>query len=601
MGVIRQDSLRDAIVGWRGRSLEETGPLAAVALGLVLGVISVGLYVSHGYSHTMLWLWLAGLVLAGIGFAVRSRTWPRVALLDVGLAGGVAAACSPLYLALLYRWPVQVSSDEVALMDTSQKYAVLHGVDPLGVSFYLTRPALLFIAWGRLGNAIGGVDLFHMRLLHAIVGLITIAATYALFRLLMPRSWAFLGAFLVGVSHSMFMISRLALRENTAVLVIVVALALLLWGVREDHELATYLGGVVAGLGFYVYFPARIVFPIWVVFLIALALFYRRQFRPKRLAVLGAIAASALAIIAAPLLYSESQVPPAERSGLSDGLLIFKAAREQQKNWVFASSEWSGYKTNVKYGLGTFNDRTVDHGWIYVNEGHGFLDPLTGILLWVGVGVVGIGLLRRRRDESSLLMLGGFFVLWLSFAFAVNKAPNYTRLLVTLPFVAYLVVEALRWLAGRWRPVRFAPHVIVGGFLAAIVVWNLAIGWDFIQQGRRDGDPIGTTGRYVTTHQNIPGERFYMVSSDAAPYYIWGDTSASYERLTLFARDPSQVSPPIDPVALSTWHADPPFALFMRRTVWQGIQAPLVQAYPQGRIRNLTPDGQRVVLEVPAS
>ena len=39
-------------------------------------------------------------------------------------------------------------------------------------------------------------------------------------------------------------------------------------------------------------------------------------------------------------------------------------------------------------------------------------------------------------------MLGGFVVLWLSFALLVNKAPNYTRLLITLPFVAYLVVEA---------------------------------------------------------------------------------------------------------------------------------------------------------------
>ena len=49
------------------------------------------------------------------------------------------------------------------------------------------------------------------------------------------------------------MISRLAMRENTAVLVAVIAFALLLWGLRNNHALATFFGGFVAGLGFYVY------------------------------------------------------------------------------------------------------------------------------------------------------------------------------------------------------------------------------------------------------------------------------------------------------------------------------------------------------------
>ena len=33
-----------------------------------------------------------------------------------------------------------------------------------------------------------------------------------------------------------------------------------------------------------------------------------------------------------------------------------------------------------------FPSRVFRHGYIYVNEGHGFVDPLTGILVWVGVG-----------------------------------------------------------------------------------------------------------------------------------------------------------------------------------------------------------------------
>ena len=434
MGVIGQETARETRRAWRGRSLDELVPLATVALGLVLGAISVGIYIAAGYSEAMLWLWLGALVITAVGFGLRARTWPRIGVLDLACAAGAAALCAPFYLIALYRWPVQVSSDEAAIMDTAKQYATIHVPDPLGAGFYLTRPALLFIAWGKLGNALGGVDLFHMRLLHALAGLLAVAATYALFRLLMPRGWAFLASLIVGLSHAMFMISRLAMRENTAVLVLVVALALLLWGLRENHELATFLGGVVAGLGFYVYYPARIAFPIWVVFLITAGFVYRKKFAPKRLAMLGAVAAAGVLLAALPISYSESQVPAAERSGQTDGLMIYKTARETQKDWVFAHSQLSGYLTNVKYGLTVFNNRVVDHGWIYVNPGHGFVDPLTGILLWLGVGIVAIGLIRRRReDEGALLMLIGFLVLWLSFAFAVNKAPNYTRLLGDAP------------------------------------------------------------------------------------------------------------------------------------------------------------------------
>ena len=71
-----------------------------------------------------------------------------------------------------------------------------------------------------------------MRLLHALFGLLTIAAMYVLMRQLLPRGWAIFATCIFGVSHSFFMISRLAMRENTAVLVATVAFALLLWGLR---------------------------------------------------------------------------------------------------------------------------------------------------------------------------------------------------------------------------------------------------------------------------------------------------------------------------------------------------------------------------------
>ena len=513
--------------------------MAGIAVGLLLGLISLVVYIAEGYSKGMLWLWLAALVVLSVAFWLRSRALPRIALADVGVAGGVVALVSPLYLLVLSRWPVQVSSDEVTIMDVSKQYANSAGFDPFGVSWYLSRPAGLFVVWGKLGELIGGVDLFHMRLLHAVLSLITVAVSYALFRLMLPRWWAAFATVLVAACHSMFMLSRLAMRENTALLAVVLSLTLLLWGLREKHQLATFLGGVVAGLGFYVYEPGRVAFPIWIAFLVGLGLLYKQRFPRRTLLSLGAIAAAGVLLTATPIVYAESQVPAFQSSGQRESLLIYNDAREWQKTWVFEDSQFDAYKKNVRYGLGTFNNNVVDHAWIYPNYGHGFVDPLTGILLWVGVGVVGIALIRRRReDEGALLMLGGFLVLWLSFAFVVNKAPNYTRLLVTLPFVAYLVTEAVRWLAGRWRSIPRAPAVIVAGFLSVIVVWNLAIAWDYIQDGRREGDPIGSTGRYIEAQSDDPGKIFYMATSAAQPYYVWGDDNASLTRMRYFAGQP---------------------------------------------------------------
>lgn len=62
-------------------------------------------------------------------------------------------------------------------MDASRTYSEPgHGADLLGPSQYLGRPTLLFAVWGNLGQLIGRIDLFHMRLIHGFFGLLVIAA-----------------------------------------------------------------------------------------------------------------------------------------------------------------------------------------------------------------------------------------------------------------------------------------------------------------------------------------------------------------------------------------------------------------------------------------
>ena len=114
------------------------------------------------------------------------------------------------------------------------------------------------------------------------------------------------------------------------------------------------------------------------------------------------------------------------------------------------------------------------------------------------------------------------------------------RLLVVLPFVAYFVAEAVR--AGARLLVRLTHRTYAGAALGAVALagalaWNLAIAWDFIQDGRRDGDDIGSTGRYVQEYRDRPAQAFYLAADDRFPYYEWGTPQIWSERLRLFAGD----------------------------------------------------------------
>ena len=365
---------------------------------------------------------------------------------------------------------------------------------------------------------------------------------------------------------------------------------------------------MLAGFGFYVYYPARVTLPVWLAFLVLLGLRSRRTFPVRRLLVVGSIAVVGFVLMVTPILIAESHIPsvpgPSDAEPTRVSLMIYADARKKQQEWVSAATVADGIKKNIRWGLTAFNNRVVDQGFIYFNPGHGFVDPLTGVLLWLGVGVVGFGLIRRHGDEGMLLALTGFLVIWLTSAFLVNKAPNYTRLLIALPFVAYLVTEAVRFLAGRWRSVRPAPAVIVAASLSALVVWNLAIAWDFIQTGRRDGEAIGSTGRYAASRRHEPGQKFFIASTltGADPYYSYGNESAYADRLQLFAPNDNQVKGVVPPQNLrGDFNARPPFLLFMSSDVWRSAAPALQRRYPQGRIRKILPDGSRVVLEVPQS
>jgi hypothetical protein len=432
-----------------------------------------------------------------------------------------------------------------------------------------------------------------------------IGTSYAFFRQLFSLPWALLGSAVLGLDHSFLMISRMAMRENTPVLIEVVALALLLLGLRTQNRFATFAGGAVAGLGYYVHFPGRMIFPLWIAFLVVLVAACRGELGLDRILRTGAVAVAAFALVATPYLIAYQKAPASLKQHQREALLLTSDGRRLQQHWVFANSVWAGYTRNVHNGLTAFNTDHSDQSSIYPNFGHGIVDPLTGVLLWVGALVVLVEAIRRRGPPWALFPLVAFVVLWLAYTFLVGQTPDYPRMLIVLPLVACLVVEAVRGLASLAtripvpRPQLTAALPLGLAALLAIGIWNSRIGWDFIDAGRTTGDDIGDTGRYVQRHSGNPKERFFVAADEHAfKYYAWGYPSIWEERIRIFAADDSQVGGVIAPRALATFTATPPFTIFTRRDLWGQVRRRFEGRYPSARANPITADGWLLAIDV---
>ena len=81
---------------------------------------------------------------------------------------------------------------------------------------------------------------------------------------------------------------------------------------------------------------------------------------------------------------------------------------------------------------------------------------------------------------------------------------------------------------------------------------NLAIAWDFIQAGRREGDTIGSTGRYVESRGDTPGQKFYLATTENGgwDYYSYGRLTAQGDRIRLFASTTARSAAPVAPESL---------------------------------------------------
>jgi hypothetical protein len=216
-----------------------TLPGVFVGLGVFLSVTAAENYAARGFSWVIVGLWAAALLLAGSVFWVKRDRTDRPLLdasgaigflplwivrrVDLMIALGLFGLFSVFYCTGIYYIPWQMNSDEVVIMNLMRALDLKRPLDIFGMSGHFDFPAGAFILFGQVAKAAGGIDFFHVRLTHALFGAVGVSVSYFFFRLGLGPLYALAAAMVLGYNHALFAISKMAMRENSAMLVVLVA------------------------------------------------------------------------------------------------------------------------------------------------------------------------------------------------------------------------------------------------------------------------------------------------------------------------------------------------------------------------------------------
>jgi len=567
--------------------------MSRTAIGIGLVACASFFYYAFGFNWPMFTLWLAGIIACGLPF-VRSRTLARLPITrtDFAVSLTLFLISLPVFLWSIYTVPFQMADDESTNIHFEQTWADQRMDDIFGLSPYFGFPYFPYLLLGWLGKLLGGINLFHQRLLHGSDGILVVLASFLFYRVLGLRSvLAATASIFLCFNHSFIDFSRLAFRDNGAVLIELLALSALFFGIAKKSQFSTYLGGILTAIGFYLYYPARIVAPTWLLFLIVLAVARRDLFRRAELFKMGAIFALGLILTVAPFAVANLREPSRSREALffmKETSFLFPQGRKVAQGWNGGKSELDALRINAVNSLTCFNNNLSDYGNQYCNEGHGIVDPLTGLLFWIGF----LSLLVTSRAGTStlspsvLLMVSGVSLQLFYFAFVVNKAPNYGRMLVILPFATYFAAQGAEFLSvnfagllrNRQRAALIGETFIICISLA-VIIWNIQIFSTYAIDGYVHGDDIGGTARYVEARQKLPNYRFIIVRSNDCRYFDWDTPISLAERIKPYL-GASQASDDFTPEDMMSITLHPPFTLFMNGELWKANEHALRHKYP---------------------
>jgi len=587
--------------------------------GLLLWATSLLAYFIDGYNIMVFLYWSVAIVLVGISFLLREKEKIKIIKIfdaqDFLIALILVLIFLPLYLSFLYTIPFQINTDEIAIGSVA-KNIISQPIDIFGLSTYWGYPNLIFYLWAWGARLMGGITLLNLRFIHALFGLIIIFLSYLFLRSVsFSKLYAFSGATIIGSQHALLGLSRLGIWNNTLLVIEFAALTILYIGLKHKSLFYTFLGGLVAGFSFYTYFTARIILVIWLFFLIVSCFIIDSQQQKRTTFILALVSIFGFLMVVAPIGLATIKTPSVALSNFWHPFIIFSDGRTLAQDWIAAPTIIEGLKVNFLNGLFMFTGKHHDEGNMYLNYGHGFLDFLSRIFLWLGIIIVIIRLVTKsypKRKKQDLLALSSFLFLWLFLTLLTTKNPAYLRMFSVLPFVVYLILvavqETIKLLSKLLREFLNEKKVsLLTSFLLCLVIFsivflNLNIYKDYVIAGFKQGNGVGGTGRYIQLRSNITNYTFLLVANDRYPYYDWGDPYSWLGWMKFFSTDDQrvQVVNPQDLFLedkLTKITMQRPFTLFLNKYLYSQIENNLIVGHRSYQVYNITPDGRLLALE----
>ncbi|HIE37988.1 MAG TPA: hypothetical protein EYH30_03235 [Anaerolineales bacterium] len=387
--------------------------------------------------------------------AARARsvtTWALLLILLVGAA---------LRLAHLTEAPPGLTHDEAAHLQDARR--IWEGARPIYLtSGYGREPFYDYVTAPLVGLL--GMRVYTGRFSSVVWGLGLIALTYLALRGPLGRSGALGAALLMAVSFWPLSTSRQALRSITMPALFTAAMALIWRGMytgRASHRstprtrTAPYIGaGVLLGLGFYTYMPARAVWAVPVLFWLTLAWTDRSRFRAQWRGVVLMLVVMIAA--AAPLLIYLARNPQLEiRVSQLAGPL--RAA---------VGGDPGPLLDRMGEAALMFSHRGDTH-WMYNLSGRPLLPLPLAVLFYLGLA---LALVRLRESGPRLLLL--WLLVGIAPALATGLESSSLRAIAAQPAVFGLCAlpfgEISRWAGSR-------PRLLAVGRLSSAVLLLLSV------------------------------------------------------------------------------------------------------------------------------
>ncbi len=413
-----------------------------MALGGVYALVATALVQVRAPESAATWVWLFGVASAVVGATLVSGRprWniaapkTRTTWIELGAILAILAVALWLRLPDLATLPPNLHGDEVSIGLDARR--VLAGEMPtvFAVGWYEV-PALSFTLHAAT-MALFGNNLFGLRLASLIEGLLSIVLLYLLTRRLWGSRPALLAAAFMTVAAWHIHFSRTGFHYMQAPVATLLALYFMIKAVQDRRILDWLLCGMAIGLGFEVYYAARIAALLVGAYLAYRAVTQRTFIREHALGLVALVFGALVFLAPMAAVFART---PASFSARTSGVLITNPDNLQH--------ELGGYHVNtfqdvlaiqMQHTLEAFNIR----GETSLQYGHPapLLDFWTGGLLAMGAIAI---LLRLGSSRGALLAGWVWLTLFVGSAMTVDAlfSPRVLLALPALAIAAALVLD----------------------------------------------------------------------------------------------------------------------------------------------------------------